>query len=151
MTPGRYFPVGHHVDGHHLSDYLEEADYSPLDAGQRDNDHQRDDQQGNTSQELQYDPQQEGNSVQQSLSDDITCVQPLNTSAASADPTPEIVNTSQPDQQNRVGGPFNTVRYERSDALKQVSFNTTRANPLLHQSSFTKTLVERLYSSVLLT
>ena len=33
MTPGRYFPVGHHVDGHHLSDYLEEADCSPLDAG----------------------------------------------------------------------------------------------------------------------
>ena len=28
---------------------------------------------------------------------------------------------------------------------------TERANPLLHQSSFTKTLVERLYSSVLLT
>ena len=32
MTPGRYFPVGHHVDGHHLSDYLEEADCSLLDA-----------------------------------------------------------------------------------------------------------------------
>ena len=43
----------------------------------------------------------------------ITCVEPLNTSAASADPTPEVVNTSQPDQQNRVGGSFNTVRYER--------------------------------------
>ena len=33
MTPGRYFPAGHHVDGHHLSDYLEEVDCSPLDAG----------------------------------------------------------------------------------------------------------------------
>ena len=60
----------------------------------------------------------------------ITCVEPLNTSAASADPTPEVVNTSQPDQQNRVGGSFNTVRYERADALKQVSFKTTRAEVL---------------------
>ena len=33
MTPGRNFPVGHHVDGHLLSDYLEEVDCSPLDAG----------------------------------------------------------------------------------------------------------------------
>ena len=55
-------------------------------------------------------------------------MEPLNTSAASADPTPEVVNTSQPDQQNRVGGSFNTVRYER--ALKQVSFKTTRAEVL---------------------
>ena len=55
---------------------------------------------------------------------------PLNTSAASADPTPEVVNPSQPDQQNRVGGSFNTVRYERADALKQVSFKTTRAEVL---------------------
>ena len=33
MTPGRYFPVGHQVGGHHLYDYLEEDGYSPLDAG----------------------------------------------------------------------------------------------------------------------
>ena len=83
----------------------------------RDDDHQLDDQQGNTGQESQNDPRQEENSIHQSFSDDITCLEPLNTSAASSDPTPEVVNSSQPDQQNRVGGSFNTVRYERADAV----------------------------------
>ena len=101
----------------------EENNHPPRDS-HRDDDHQLDDQQGKTGQESH--PQQEENSIQQN----ITCVEPLNTSAASADPTPEVVNTSQPDQQNRVGGSFNTVRYERADALKQVSFKTTRAEVL---------------------
>ena len=109
--------------------HREENNHPPRDS-HRDDDHQLDDQQEINGQESQNDPQQEGNSAQQSLSDDITCVEPLNTSAASADPTPEVANTSQPDQQNRVGGPFNTVRYERADALKQVSFKTSRAEVL---------------------
>ena len=70
------------------------------------------------------------NSNQQSFAEELPRLDPLNTSAANADPTPEVVNPSQPDQQNRVGGSFNTVRYERADALKQVSFKTTRAEVL---------------------
>ena len=38
-----------------------------------------------------------------------------------------------------------------SDSAQLSRLCTERANPLLHQFSFTKTLVERLYSSVLLT
>ena len=107
----------------------EENNQPPRDS-QREDDHQRDDQQEINGQESQNDPPQEEDSAQQSPPDEIPCVDPLNTSAAIADPIPEVANTSQPDQQNRVGGPFNTVRYERADALKQVSFNTTRAEVL---------------------
>ena len=33
VIPGRYFPVGHQVGGHHLYDHLEGVGYSPIDAG----------------------------------------------------------------------------------------------------------------------